>query len=144
MLKVSDWMTRNPITIEESASIIEAVHRMKEAGVRRLPVLRNGRFVGLLTDRIVKEYTPSKATCLDTWEIHYLLSKTPVKDAMNNEPFTVTPEAELVDAAELIKNHKLHGLCVVDRAGELVGILTTVDILKALLAICRRPELLKE
>lgn len=144
MLKVADWMTSHPITIEESASIIEAVHRMKEAGVRRLPVLRNGRFVGLLTDRIVKEYTPSKATCLDTWEIHYLLSKTPVKDAMNDQPFTVTPETDLVDAAELIKEHKLHGLCVVNAAGDLVGILTTVDILKALLAICRKPEILTD
>ncbi|NJC88254.1 MAG: CBS domain-containing protein [Desulfuromonas sp.] len=143
MLKVADWMTKNPITIEEDASIIEAVHRMKEAGVRRLPVMRNGRFVGLLTDRIVKEYTPSRATCLDTWEIHYLLSKTPIKDAMNDQPFTVTPETDLVDAAELIKEHKLHGLCVVDAAGDLVGILTTVDILRALLAICRQPELLK-
>lgn len=142
MLKVADWMTTNPITIEESASIIEALHRMKEAGVRRLPVMRDGSFVGLLTDRMLKEYTPSKATCLDTWEIHYLLSKTPVKEAMNDHPFTVTPDTNLVDAAEFINQNKLYGLCVVNAAGELTGILTTTDILKALVAICRKPALL--
>jgi len=142
MLKVADWMTRNLKTIEEDASIIEALHQMKEAGVRRLPVTRNGRFVGLLTDRMLKEYTPSKATCLDTWELHYLLSKTPVKEAMNDHPFTVSPDSALVDAAEMINQNKLYGLCVVGTRGELVGILTTTDILKALVAICRKPELL--
>lgn len=144
MITVADWMTKNPITVEESASIMEALHLMKESGVRRLPVTRKGRFVGLLTDRIVKEYSPGKATCLDTWEVHYILAKTPVKEAMNAKPFTVTPETGLVDAAELIKQHKLHGVCVLDTTGELVGILTTIDILKALLAICRNPELLKD
>lgn len=144
MIRVADWMTRNPKTIDENATIIEALHQMKEAGVRRLPVTRDGSFVGLLTDRMLKEYTPSKATALDTWEVHYLLSKTPVKEAMNAHPFTVRPDTGLVDAAELINQNKLYGLCVVDAAGELVGILTTTDILKALVAICRKPELLKE
>jgi acetoin utilization protein AcuB len=142
MIKVADWMTRNPKTIDEDASIIEAIHQMKEAGVRRLPVTRHGRFVGLMTDRMLKEYTPSKATSLDTWEVHYILAKTPVKEAMNAHPFTVTPETNLVDAAEMINQNKLYGLCVVDARGELVGILTTTDILKALVAICRRPDLL--
>lgn len=144
MIKVADWMTKAPKTIDEAAPIIEALHQMKEAGVRRLPVTRGGRFVGLLTDRMLKEYTPSKATCLDTWEVHYLLSKTPVKEVMNPHPFTVTPETALVDAAELINQNKLYGLCVVDRGGDLVGILTTTDILKALVTICRNPELLKD
>jgi acetoin utilization protein AcuB len=142
MLKVADWMTKNPKTIDEDAPIIEAIHLMKEVGVRRLPVTRKGRFVGLLTDRMLKEYAPSKATSLDIWEVHYLLSKMPVKEAMNTHPLTVTPDSGLVDAAELINQNKLYGLCVVDAAGELVGILTTTDILKALVAICRKPELL--
>jgi acetoin utilization protein AcuB len=137
MNKVSKWMTPNPVTIDEKASIIEAIHLMKEKDVRRLPVMRRGRFVGLVTDRMIKEYSPGKATLFDTWEVHYLLSKTPVKDVMKKDPHTVTPDTELVDAAQLIHDHKLHGLCVVDRAGDLVGILTTVDIMEALIALCR-------
>lgn len=140
MNTVAKWMTPNPVTIDEKASIIEAIHLMKEKGVRRLPVMRKGRFAGLITDRLIKEYSPGKATLLDTWEVHYILSKTPVKDVMNRKPHTVPPDAELVDAAQLIHDHKLHGLCVVDRSGELVGILTTVDIMEALIELCRSQD----
>jgi acetoin utilization protein AcuB len=136
MNKVADWMAKDLVTIDEDASIIEAVHLMKEREIRRLPVLKKGKLVGLVTDRMIKEYTPSKATSLDTWEIHYILSKTPVREAMNHHPYTVTPQDELTAAAQLINEKKLYGLCVVDDNGKLVGILTTTNILEALVAIC--------
>jgi acetoin utilization protein AcuB len=137
MDKVSKWMKTDPVTIDEKASIIEAVHLMKEKGVRRLPVTRKGRFVGLITDRTIKEYSPGKATLLDTWEVHYILSKTTVKEVMNRHPESVTPDSELVVAAQIIHDKKLHGLCVVDEAGDLVGILTMHDIMAALIHLCR-------
>ncbi|HCZ33917.1 MAG TPA: histidine kinase, partial [Holophagaceae bacterium] len=92
MTTVDKWMTKNPITIDQDASIIEAIHLMKEKGVRRLPVMVGGRFTGLITERMIKDYTPGKATSLDTWEVHYLLSKTAVKEVMNPKPRTVTPD----------------------------------------------------
>jgi len=107
-------------------------------------VMQKGTFVGLITDRMIKEYTPSKATSLDTWEIHYLLSKTPVKEAMNSDPHTVTPDMDLTDAAQLIHDRKLYGLCVVDADKRLVGILTTTNILEALIAICKNPQTCSE
>jgi acetoin utilization protein AcuB len=140
MTKVEKWMTQNPITIEQDATIIEAIHLMKEKDIRRLPVMHQGKFVGLVTDRMIKEYTPSKATALDTWEIHYILSKTPVKEAMNPTPFTVTPDTDLTEAAQLIHDKKLYGLCVVKNGGNLVGIMTTTNILEALIAICKNPQ----
>jgi acetoin utilization protein AcuB len=136
MTKVEKWMTRNPITIEADASVIEAIHLMKEKSVRRLPVMQKGKFVGIVTDRMIKEYTPSKATSLDTWEVHYILSKTPVTEAMNPNPYTVTPETDLTEAARIIHDNKLYGVCVVDEHGSLIGILTTTNIIEALLAIC--------
>jgi acetoin utilization protein AcuB len=60
MTKVKQWMTMNPITMEEDASVIEAIHIMKEKNVRRIPVTKNGRFVGLVTERMIKEYTPQQ------------------------------------------------------------------------------------
>jgi len=131
MTTVEKWMTKNPYTINQDASIIEAIHLMKEKGVRRLPVMSDGRFVGLITDRMIKDYSPGKATSLDTWEVHYLLSKTPVKDLMNAAPMTVAPETDLSSAAQAILDHKLYGLCVVDAKGELVGIMSVGDMLKA-------------
>lgn len=144
MIKVKQWMTMNPITMEEDASVIEAIHIMKEKNVRRIPVMKNGRFVGLVTERMIKEYTPSKATALDIWEIHYLLSKTPVKEAMNPKPFTVTPDTDLTDAAQLIHDNKLNGICVLDNEGNLVGVLTTTNILEALIAICKNPQVIQQ
>ena len=140
MTNVADWMTPNPITIDENDSIIEAIHLMKEKNIRRLPVTRKGRFCGLITDRMLKEYSPGKATPLDTWEVHYILSKTSVKEAMNPTPFSVKPDSNLTDAAQLIHDHKLYGICVVDDQNDLVGILTTTNIMKALIALCRRYE----
>lgn len=132
MTTVDKWMTKNPITIEQEASIIEAIHLMKEKGIRRLPVMTKDRFVGLITERMIKEYMPGKATSLDTWEVHYLLSKTPVKDVMNAKPITVTPDVDLSTAAQLILDHKLYGLCVVDAKGGLVGIMSVGDMLRAI------------
>jgi acetoin utilization protein AcuB len=131
MTSVEQWMTRNPVTINEDASIIEAIHLMKEKGIRRLPVMAKGRLVGLITERMIKDYTPGKATSLDTWEVHYLLSKTSVKDVMNSSPITVTPDVDLATAAQTILDHKLYGLCVVDGTGRLVGIMSVGDMLRA-------------
>jgi acetoin utilization protein AcuB len=131
MTSVKKWMTKNPITIDEETSIIEAIHIMKEKGIRRLPVMSKGRLTGLITERMIKDYTPGKATSLDTWEVHYLLSKTPVKEIMNPSPITVTPDMDLATAAQLILDHKLYGLCVVDGKGDLVGIMSVGDMLRA-------------
>ena len=131
MTSVEKWMTKNPITIDQDASIIEAIHLMKEKGIRRLPVMAMGRLVGLITERMIKDYTPGKATSLDTWEVHYLLSKTDVREVMNPSPITVTPDVDLAVAAQTILDHKLYGLCVVDAKGDLVGIMSVGDMLKA-------------
>jgi len=130
--KVADWMTSNPITIEVDASIIEAIHLIKEREIRRLPVMKKGRLAGVVTDRMLKDYSPGKATTLDIAEVHYLLSKTAVKEAMNPKPHTVTPEDKLIDAAAVIRDQKLYGLCVVNDKGDLVGILTIKDLIEAL------------
>jgi acetoin utilization protein AcuB len=130
--RVQDWMTRKPFTIDDDASIMEALHVMKEKGIRRLPVMKHGRLAGIVTDRMLKDYVPGKATTLDTWEAHYLLSKTSVATAMNPNPHTVRPDAPLTDAAMTIRENKLYGLCVVDDKGDLVGVLTIKDLIDAL------------
>ena len=137
MTSVQKWMTKNPVTIDQESSIIEAIHLMKEKGIRRLPVMAKGRLTGLITDRMIKDYTPGKATSLDTWEVHYLLSKTPVKEIMNPSPITITPDMELATAAQLILDHKLYGLCVVDGKGDLVGIMSVGDMLRAVVEFAK-------
>lgn len=140
MTKVERWMTRNPITIEQDATVIEAIHLMKEKKVRRLPVMDKGRIAGILTEKMILDFKPSKATSLDTWEIHYLLSKTPVTEAMNPKPYKVKPDTDLTEAAKLLHDRKLNGVLVVNERDELVGILTMTNALEALIEICKDLE----
>jgi acetoin utilization protein AcuB len=132
-LTVADWMTKKPFTIEEDASVIEAIHLLKEKNIRRLPVMKKGRLVGLVTEKMLFGYMPAKATSLDQWELHYLLSKTPVRAAMNAKPHTVKPETPVADAAKLLRDRKLNGVLVVNEKGDLMGLLTTTNALEALI-----------
>ncbi len=131
--KVRDWMTPNPITIDAEATIVEAIHLLKEKHIRRLPVMKNGKLVGIVTERMLLSFSPGRSSSLDTWELHYLLARTPVTDAMNRKPNTVTPDTDLADAAQLIHDRKLNGITVVNEQGDLVGILTTTNALEALI-----------
>jgi acetoin utilization protein AcuB len=135
---VGDWMTKNPITVDAGASIIEAIHLLRERNVRRLPVMKNGRLVGLITEKQLMGYMPAKATTLDQWELHYLIARTPVTEAMNPTPHTVRPETPLAEAARLLHDRKLNGVIVVDEAGDMVGIMTTTNALEALIHFAPR------
>jgi acetoin utilization protein AcuB len=141
MTKVERWMTRNPITIEKDATIIEAIYLMKEKKIRRIPVMDKGKIAGILTEKMLLDFKPSKATSLDTWEIHYILAKTRVTEAMNPTPYKVSPTADLIDVARLLHDQKLNGVLVVNERDELVGILTMTNALEALIAICTDPQL---
>jgi len=138
--KVSDWMTKNPITIDAGATIIEAIHLLKEKNIRRLPVMREGKLVGIVTERMLLTYSPGKSTAMDAWEVHYVLAKTPVTAAMNPKPHTVSPDTDLADAAQLIHDRKLNGITVVDGTGNLVGLLTTTNALEALVYFSREAK----
>lgn len=132
-LTVGDWMTKNPLTVDATASVMEAIHLLRERNVRRLPVMKDGRLVGLVTEKMLLGYMPAKATTLDQWEMHYLLAKTPVTAAMNATPHTVKPGTALSEAALLLHDRKLNGVIVVDEAGALIGIMTTTNALEALI-----------
>jgi acetoin utilization protein AcuB len=130
-LTVGDWMTKNPQTIDADASVIEAIHVLREKNVRRLPVMKAGKLAGLVTEKMLLGYMPA-ATTLDQWELQYILNKTPVTAAMNATPHTVRPDALLSEAAKLLRDRKLNGVIVVDDEGDLIGILTTTNALEAL------------
>jgi len=133
--QVADWMTASPITIEEDASIIEAIHLLKEKNIRRLPVMRGGQIAGVVTEKMLLTFSPGKSSSLDTWEAHYLLSNTPVRDAMNSKPHMVRPQTDVREAAKLLHDRKLNGVLVVNEKRDLIGIFTTTNALEALIAL---------
>lgn len=127
------------IRIAESLGAVYISSGWKEilVNVIFLPVRRGGKPTGLLTEGSISKSTPGKATSLDTWELHYLLSKIPVKEAMISNPFTITPTSDIREAAQLLHDRRLSCLCVVDQAGGLEGILTVTDVLEAFLTLCK-------
>ncbi len=132
---VRKWMSANPIVIEETASLSDAINILKKHKIRRLPVMKKGKLVGIISDRDLKEASPSKVSSLDIWELHYLMSKILVKNIMKKNVITVSPETTLERAAILMFDNKIGGLPVLDKEKNLVGILTEQDVFKALINI---------
>lgn len=131
---IQNWMTREVVTIAPETSMLKASKLMKERSVRRLPVVNaEGKVVGIISDRDVKEASPSKATSLDMYEIYYLLSELKVKDVMTPCPLTVAEDDLIEVAARIMEEKKVGGLPVVNKEGKLTGIITDSDVFKALL-----------
>jgi acetoin utilization protein AcuB len=132
---IKDWMTKDPITISEDTSMIKAIHIMKDRRFRRLPVAAVGKLVGIVTDRDLKEAAPSKATTLDVHELYYLLAELQVKEIMSQNPVSVSEDDTVEHAAQVMLDHTISGLPVVNAGGQLVGIITQSDVFRAFMHI---------
>lgn len=123
---VRDIMTMNVVNIPSNTSVSDAKRIMDAHRIRRLPVVDRGKLVGVVTERRLEAYTPSKATTLSVWEIGYLLGNTPVKDIMEKNVVTVTPDMTVEEALAVAQQKKVGALLVLEE-GRLVGIVTTND-----------------
>ena len=131
---VSDWMTAKVFTVEPDDHLSDALTLMKEKDIKHLPVLKGGRLKGLISDRNIKEYTPSKATSLDIYELHYLLAKTKIKEIMTAKVVTTTSDTPVEEAAMLMLDKSIGCLPVLE-GSDLVGIISDKDIYRALVDI---------
>jgi acetoin utilization protein AcuB len=121
-----DIMTMNVVTIPSTTSITDAKRIMEAHRIRRLPVVDRGKLLGLVTERRIEQYTPSKATSLSVWELSYILAKQTVKEIMEKTVITVSPEMTVEEAVATAQDHGVGCLPVVED-GHLVGIITTND-----------------
>lgn len=126
---IRDWMAKDVLTVDENTSLMRATRIMKENGIRRLPVVSHGKLLGIITDRDVKEASPSKTTSLDIHELYYLLSEMKVKDVMTKTPITMKMTDSLEKAAMIMLENKISGIPVLDDSGHLSGILSETDVL---------------
>lgn len=127
---VEDWMTSEVITIQSETPLPEAHHLMTKYKIRRLPVMKRSDLVGIITRGDVREAHPSEVISLSIWEVNYLLSKLPIEQIMTRNPLTIGQEATIAEAAQVMLEHKISGLPVVDGQGQLVGIITESDIFR--------------
>ncbi|WP_273402215.1 CBS and ACT domain-containing protein [Traorella massiliensis] len=133
---VKNEMTANPITINADDVISKAADIMSENNLHRLPVMENGKLVGLVTKGLITSKGVGGATSLSVFELNYLLNRTSVKTVMIKlkDLVTISSNKLLEEAASLMLAHDIGCLPVVDD-GELVGILTQNDLFKAFLDI---------
>ncbi len=129
---VQDRMTINPTTVNDTTPVIEAGELLRSNNFARLPVMHDGKLVGIITQDDLLKVSPSQATTLTVWELNYVLSKLLVKDAMTKNPITISPEATLEEAAVLMRDKEIGALPVVEN-DKLVGIITESDVFDSFL-----------
>ncbi len=131
---VADIMTPNPVTVTPRNAIRTAINLMREGGYRRLPVVDRGRLVGIITDRDLRRAANSPFVVREQWYDNFILDHIEVGSCMTPNPLTVAPSDSIVDAARLLRNHKIGGLPVM-ADGQLVGIITETNLLDFLIEI---------
>ncbi len=127
-LSVKDYMTSNPQTLSPQDTLLDADLLVRRAGIRHLPVVEDGRLVGLITERDVRRYAPS---ILDSTPEEYnrIFESTKIATVMTKEVTTIAPSAPLAEAANMLVAQHRGCLPVMD--GEtLVGIVTRRDLLR--------------
>jgi acetoin utilization protein AcuB len=120
---------KNPITINPNASFFEGQNLIQEKGVRHLPVVdENNRLLGIVTERDIRKAGPSDVDMLSRQEASYLLKKLKVSAFMTPKQklVTITPDALIEEAVQLMHDHKIGCLPVVE-GEKLYGIFTETD-----------------
>ena len=116
---VENHMTKEPITIEPDELLIRASHKMRSGGFRRLPVVSDGKLVGIISERDLREHRGH-------------LEHTKVNGVMTEKPVTVSPGVTVEEAARIMVEQQIGGLPVVE-GGHLVGVISVTDVMNAFL-----------
>lgn len=115
---VQDHMTRHVITVSADSSAEVALGLLRENEIRQLPVVSGKRILGIVTQR----------------DLLRVEDATRIADVMTREPVTIGPGASFDEAARLLRQHKFNALPVV-QDGELVGVVTTADVLEVFVTL---------
>jgi len=127
---IKDWMATAVLTVDANTSVMRATRIMKENNIRRLPVLSQGKLAGVVTDRDLKEASPSSTSDMDIHEMYYLLSEMKIKDVMTDKCISMHLDDTLEKAALVMLAEKISGVMILDAEDNLVGLLSETDILR--------------
>jgi acetoin utilization protein AcuB len=130
---VSDWMTRAVVSVKQRDTLLRARHLVVQNEINQLPVVKDGKMVGILTDRDIRDAYPSSLTLHRGVSVDAYARAHFVEEVMTYNVVTVSPNSSIQDAAILLWRNRIGGLPVVDEGGKLVGIFTRSDVIKALI-----------
>lgn len=128
---VRDVMTTPVVSITSKTSLLDAALLLRGSSTRHLPVVEDGRLVGLLTDRDLQRCAPSRLIPITEDAYNEVFAKTLVERVMTRAPQTVSSMTPLKEAVSLMQQTKYGCLPVVDNEA-LVGILTRGDLIDTL------------
>ncbi|MFN8566494.1 MAG: CBS and ACT domain-containing protein [Kouleothrix sp.] len=137
---VGERMTHPVIPVHPDTPVPEALTMMRREHIRRMPVVQNGKLIGIVTDRDLLHASASSATTLSIWELNYLLSKLTVEKVMSIDVLTVTEATPIEEAARTMADNKIGGLPVL-RDGHVVGMITETDLFRVLLEMTGAREM---
>jgi len=132
---VKNWMSKDVIAVDVDDSMQDASYLLREHNINILPVMEKDTMVGVITDKVLKQASPSDATTLDMHELLFLISKIKVRDLMRTPVVTVLPDHTVEEAAAILLEKKISGLPVVDEKGQVVGIITRSDLFRVLISL---------
>ncbi len=131
---VRDYMTKDPLSISPKTTYPDAIRLMREHKIRRLPVVKKGKLIGVVVEKDLLSNQPSPATTLSIHEMYSLLENLKVKQMMSSPVFTATINCPMEAAAGIMIKNKIGCLPVMD-GNDLVGIITETDIFKAFVSV---------
>lgn len=131
---VRERMSTPVIYVQPDLPILEALKLMQRENIRRTPVIRGGKMLGIVSDKDLLNAAPSDATSLSMWELNYLVSRIRVQDVMTKEVLTVDEDTPIEEAARIMADNKIGGLPVM-REGRVVGLITETDLFRILLEL---------
>ncbi|MCB0120251.1 MAG: CBS domain-containing protein [Anaerolineales bacterium] len=131
---VGERMSHPAITVTPDTPVHDALAMFKKEHIRRAPVVKDGKMVGIVSESDLLNASPSPVTSLSVWEMNYLISKVTVKQVMTKKPTTVDVNTPIEEAARIMADKKIGGLPVM-RSGKLAGIITETDLFKIFLEL---------
>lgn len=131
---VGERMSHPVITVTPETSIHDALAMFKKEHIRRAPVIKDGKLIGIVSERDLLNASPSPVTSLSVWEMNYLISKVTVKQVMSKRVKTIDVKTPIEEAARIMADLKIGGVPVM-RSGKVVGIITETDLFKIFLEL---------
>ena len=129
-LLVKEIMTKETKSISPDTVLPEAHQAMITNNIRRLPVVKGDKLMGIVTLSDIQQASPSDATSLSVWELNYLLAKLTIKEIMTSPAMTICEDDSVNRAANMMLDNKFGGIPVVNSVGRLVGMVTESDIFR--------------
>ncbi len=138
---VREFMTTELTTLQEKDTLLDAAMVFVRSTLRHLPVLRDKRLVGVITERDVKRFAPGLLSGVSSEQYNKVMETTPISRVMTRDLLTVSPEQSIFEAASILHSKRIGCLPVVEKNGDLAGIITTTDMMGLLVRLTKDKHL---